>query len=427
MNGSVAKKIVCDLWDSNRNFCSSDYDKCLKYINEIIPLKIHRYSGNDHFNGWVIPPKWDLVKGEITSRGEVVFRATQPLHVIGLSKSFTGKISQDELKKHLHYDARRPDAVPYHFRQNYRPWDRDWGFCVTKQFYDSLDADYYHVELMTQESSGYLNVAEHSHQGENPQTFVFVAHLDHGGMANDDLAGVAVGVEAFQHLLAKKTKFSYRLLLVQEIIGSVYYLGKNPVNSEDVLESCFLEMLGSESPLGLQHSFKGEGQLERVLSEILAKKQEAREGPFRSIICNDEMVWESFNIPMASLSRFPYPEYHSDFDNPNIIKEEALGESVEIVLELIEKLDKSTLMRKNFQGVLALSNPDYDLYIDPGQRAFGVEVSNEIKSLRLLMDLLPILPKDMFIEQIAEKVNLSSDKILDYLRKWQEKGLIELI
>lgn len=427
MSGSVAKKIVCDLWDFNRNFCSSDYDKCLNYINEITPLKIHRYSGNDHFHGWVIPPKWDLVKGEISCQGEAVFQATQPLHVIGLSKSFTGVISRDELKRHLHYDARRPDAVPYHFRQNYRPWDRDWGFCVTKHFYDSLDDLEYHVELVTQESTGYLNVAEHTHQGENPETFVFVAHLDHGGMANDDLAGVAVGVEVFQRLFDKKTKFSYRLLLVQEIIGSVYYLGKNPETSKNVLESCFLEMLGSESPLGLQHSYKGEGQLERVLSEILAKKQGAREGPFRSIICNDEMVWESFNIPMASLSRFPYPEYHSDFDNPGIIKEKALGESIDILLELIDKLDKSTLMRKKFQGVLALSNPDYDLYIDPGQRAFGIEVSDEIKSLRLLMDLLPILPKEMFIEQIAEKVNLSSDKILGYLRKWQKKGLIELI
>ncbi len=427
MNGSIADKIVQDLWNSNRNFCSSDYDKCLEYINKIIPLKIYHYPENGNYHGWAIPPKWDLIKGEIRCHGEVIFRATQPLHIIGLSKSFCGEVSQNELKKHLHYDSRRPDAIPYHFRQNYRPWDRDWGFCVPKQFYDSLEADSYSIELVTQESAGYLNVGEHTHQGENQETFVFVAHLDHGGMANDDLAGVAVGVEVFKHLLSKKTKFSYRLLLVQEIIGSVYYLGKNPEASSHVLESCFLEMLGSDTPLSLQHTFKGESFLEKELSAILTKKKDAGEGPFRSIVCNDEMVWESFNIPMASLSRFPYPEYHSDLDNLNIIKKEALKESVEIILELIDRLDKSTLMRKKFQGVLALSNPEYNLYIDPGQMAFGIVVPDELKSLRLLMDFLPILPKEMFIEQIADKVNLSSDKILDYLRKWQEKDLIELI
>ncbi len=427
MNGSIANKIICDLWDSNRNFCSSDYDKCLEYINKIIPLKIYHYTENANYHGWVIPPKWNLIKGQITCDNKVIFQASHPLHVIGLSKSFTGKISREELKKHLHYDSRHSDAIPYHFRQNYRPWDRDWGFCVTKQLYDTLDADSYNIELLTQESTGYLNVGEHTHQGENPETFVFVAHLDHAGMANDDLAGVAVGVEVFKHLLSRKTKFTYRLVLVQEIIGSVYYLGKNPETSKHVLESCFLEMLGSNTPLGLQHTYKGESLLEMELSTILKKKKDAREGPFRSIICNDEMVWESYSIPMASLSRFPYPEYHSDFDNPNIIKKEALKESIEIILELIEKLDKSTLMRKKFQGVLALSNPDYGLYIDPGQMAFGINVPDELKSLRLLMDLLPILPREIFVEQIAEKVNLSSDKVLGYLRRWHEKDLIDLI
>lgn len=427
MKGTLANKIIHDLWDSNRNFCSSDYDKCLEYIHQIIPLKIYQYQESDHYLGWQIPPKWDLVKGEILCEGKVIFQATQPLHVIGLSTEFCGEISNEELKKHLHYDSRRSDAVPYHFRQNYRPWDRDWGFCVTKQFYNSLEAETYTVNLITEESPGYLKIGEHTHQGENPETFVFVAHLDHGGMANDDLAGVAVGVELIKHLLNRKTKFSYRLVLVQEIIGSVYYLGKNKETSDNVLEACFLEMLGSVTPLALQHTYKGESQLENELSKLIAGKTGFREGPFRSIICNDEMVWESYNIPMASLSRFPYPEYHSDLDNPSIIKETALKESVEILLSLIERLDRSTIIRKKFQGVLALSNPHYDLYVDAGQMAFGISAPEDLKSLRLVMDLLPMLPTVTFIEQLADKVNLPSDIILNYLRKWQDKGLVELI
>lgn len=427
MSHSTAYQLIADLWKLNRNFCSSDYDNSLNYINKILPLEIYKYPAKGNFNGWEIPPKWDLIKAEIKSEDKVIFRASHPLHVIGLSKSFSGKVSREELKRHLHYDSRRDDAVPYHFRQNYRPWDRDWGFCVTKQFYDSLNEDRYMVELMTQESAGYLHVAEYTHRGTSPETFVFVAHLDHAGMANDDLAGVAVGVEAFQRLLSRKTKFSYRLLLVQEIIGSVYYLGINSRASKSVLEACFLEMLGSKTPLALQHSFKGEGVLEKELANILSEKKEAREGPFRSIICNDEMVWESFKIPMASLSRFPYPEYHSDHDNLGIISKESLNESVEVLLELIERLDKFTLMHKKFQGVLALSNPIYDLYVDTGQMAFGNMASDELKSMRLLMDLLPVFPQEIFVEQISEKVNLPVQKVLNYLQKWKEKGLVDLI
>lgn len=424
---SIAYKLISDLWDKNRNFCSSDYDKCLEYINRFIPLKIYTYHDQDPFLGWQIPPKWDLIRGQITCNGQVIFHATQPLHVIGLSTSFSGTISREELKKHLHFDARRKDAVPYHFRQNYRPWERDWGFCVTQEFYDSLESGHYTVEIETQESAGYLSVAEHTHQGIHPETFVFVAHLDHGGMANDDLAGVAVGVEAFHRLLPHKTKFSYRVVFVQEIIGSVYYLGQNLEVSENVLESCFLEMLGSNTPLALQKSYKGVGQIERELASLLSDKKDSRVEPFRSIICNDEMVWESFNFPMASLSRFPYPEYHSDFDNPSIISEVALNESIQIILDLIERLDKSTFMRKKFQGVPALSSPLYNLYVDPGQRAFGNAASEEVKNLRLLMDMIPIFPKHIFIEQIADLVQMPPADVLNYLKKWENKGLVELI
>ena len=75
--------------------------------------------------------------------------------------------------------------------------------------------------------------------------------------------------------------------------------------------------------------------------------------------------------PMASLSRYPYPEYHSDKDNISIIDPAMLEESVDILLKGVLELDRSTLMRKKFEGVLALSNPAYNLYVDPGQPAFG--------------------------------------------------------
>ncbi|MBS4169086.1 DUF4910 domain-containing protein [Parachlamydia sp. AcF125] len=427
MPHSLAYQLICELWQKNRNFCSTDYDYCLDYIHSFIPLKIYTYTPHEIFNGWVIPPKWDLVKGEIWKEGQCLFQSKTPLNVIGLSSSFCGTISLEELKKHLHFDARFPQAVPYHFRQNYRPWNRDWGFCVTQDFYHSLTEGLYEVKLFTQESEGYLKVAEHTHVGENPETFVFVAHLDHGGMANDDLAGVAVGVELFHRLLPKKTKFSYKLVLVQEIVGSAYYLGKTPETKNHVLESIFLEMLGSNTPLALQHSHEGKSQLENTLAKLLKNKAGFREGPFRSVICNDEMIWESYGIPMSSISRFPYPEYHSDLDNLSIINQEALDESVSVLLETIETLDRQTFMRKKFSGVIATAHPDYNLYVEPGQRAFGIAIEEDQKKLRLLMDLLPIMPQECFIEQIAAKIQARVDLVFQYLQQWEEKGLIELI
>jgi aminopeptidase-like protein len=428
MKDSIAYKIVENLCHLNRNFCSGDYETALSYLQKILPFKIDTFTSSDEFNGWEIPPKWDLIHATIRFKGQVLWEAKHPLEVIGLSTPFQGKVNRDELRRHLHYDRRDPHSIPYHFRQNYRPWERTWGFCVTQEFYDQLSEGEYEVRIETRETEGYLKVASVTKEGEHPETFAFVAHLDHPGMANDDLAGVAVGVELFKRLWDKPCKFSYRLVLVQEMIGSIYYLGKRQNERRPILESCFLEMLGSKTPFALQHTREGKTLLEKELERTLQEEGcHYQEGAFRSIICNDEPIWESYGIPMASLSRFPYPEYHSDKDNLSIISPESLDESVRIFEKLIEKLDQATLMRKHFEGVLSLSHPSYNLYVDPGQPAFGDIVTEKVKSLRLAMDLMPMYPKQIFIDQIADEVDLSKEDLLEYLRLWENKKIISLI
>jgi aminopeptidase-like protein len=417
----IAYDLMEKLWRLNRIFCSSDYDASLAYLQSILPLNIHEYRTPSPYKGWVVPPRWELVRGLIRKEGRLIFEVDHPLKIIGLSRSFSGTVSRQELKRHLHYDHREADRIPYHFRQHYRPWERDWGFCVSQHFYDSLEEGDYQVEIATMESEGVLKVAECVKQGESPESFAFVAHLDHPGMANDDLAGVAVGVELFHRLMNRKTKFTYRLLLVQEIIGSVFYLDNRA--EKNIVESCFLEMLGTTTPLVLQQSHSGKSGLERGIAELSSISS----GPFRSIICNDEVVWESHQIPMCSLSRYPYPEYHSDKDNLSIISKGSLSSTVELLSNLVDLMEKKTLIRREFEGFYSLAHPDYNLYIDPGQPAFNKIAYASSAKLRALMDQMPLLPKYSFVDRLASDLDLSEDLVLDYLRLWEKKGLISLL
>lgn len=428
VTGSLSLKIIEQLWKLNRIFCSSDYDASLEYLSTHLPFNIHTYMAPQPYKGWVIPPKWDLVTASIKLQGKVIFEVDHPLKIIGLSSSFQGKLSLSALKKHLHYDQRDANSIPYHFRQHYRPWEREWGFCVSKAFYDSLQEGEYEVEIITQESEGCLKVAEYIKHGKSPKGFAFVAHLDHPGMANDDLAGVAVGVELFHRLSQIETKFTYRLVLVQEIIGSVFYLEQTLGSQSDVLEACFLEMLGTETPFALQSSQCAQSQLEIMLEKMLLSTSNYRKGDFRSIICNDEIVWESCGIPMCSLSRYPYLEYHSDKDNLSIISFDALKSSVDILYDSVMKLDQSILMQKHFTGVLSLAHPTYNLYIDPGQPAFGTflhDPTNQQK-LRLLMDTMALLPKNSFVDSLANQLQIPLDRVLNYLQQWEAKALVSL-
>jgi aminopeptidase-like protein len=426
---SLMMKILEDLAPLNRVICSSDYDRTIEYLKKILPFKIIEYSSQEEYNGWVIPQKWDVREAKISRNGEVVYNGmSHPLAVIALSASFRGKVDREELKRHLYYDHRYDDSIPFHFRQLFRSWNRNWGFCVPKTFYDTLVEGEYDVVIETDESEGVLKMLEITHKGDLKETIAFCANLDHPGVANDGLAGVVVGIELFRRLVAKKTRFTYRLVLAQGIIGSEYYLGRQDDRErEKIIECLCLWMLGSNTSLALQASRGARSNVEHAMARVMQSCEiPFRHGEFESIIVNDEYIWEAYSIPTCSLSRMPYPEYHSSRDNISIMSEERLEEAVEVLERAVDMLETTSLVYKKFKGNICLCNPRYDLYIDPGQVAFGDHPDKERKKMRLLMDLLPTLQGPMSMRRLAEAAGLDQQIVADYLAKWAEKGLLEI-
>jgi hypothetical protein len=58
--------------------------------------------------------------------------------------------------------------------------------------------------------------------------------------------------------------------------------------------------------------------------------------------------------------------------------------------------------------------------------AFGEIASHEQKRMRLLMDLIPTLTRRVTTRALAERVGLPEEQVRGYLRKWEEKGLLEM-
>lgn len=427
---NLMMKIIEDLTPLNRVFCSRDYDKAINYLKEILPFKVISFFNSEELNGWVIPPKWDVKEAKIFKDGSVIYDGmSNPLCVIALSKGFRGRVELEQLKEHLFFDHRCAEAIPYHFRQEYRSWERDWGFCVTKKFYDSLMPGDYQVVIDTEESEGVLKVLEFTHQGTLSNTIVFAAHLDHPGMANDGLSGCAVGVELMRRLKEKKTKFTYTLCLHQEVMGAEYYLGTMvDERRRTIMEGVFLEMLGSRTQLALQKSPEANTNIEIALPNVMRDlNKDYRQAPYGDIVVNGEYIWAAYGIQLASLSRFPYPEYHSDRDNMSIISVDALDEAVDVLLRAIELFESSPVLFKRFRGNICVSNPKYDLYVDQGQTAFGSSnEDDEVKKMRYLMELIPSLHRPVSIRVLAERVGLHEEVVFHYIQKWEEKGLLDI-
>lgn len=423
-------QLLADLTPLNRVICSSDYDFTIEYLKDILPFEEKNYPSTDTYNGWKIPPKWDVRKASIHHEGEMIYDGRwHPMAVMALSAPFRGRVSREELREHLHFDHRYDDRIPFHFRQLFTSWKRDWGFCVPKALYDSLPEGSYEVLIDTEEMPGTLRVLEYHLPGKIEETIVFGANLDHPGVANDGLSGVAVGVALFDMLRKRDLKFSYRLVLAPGIMGNEYYLGRMPWDDRQrLLEGVMLEMLGSSTHLNFQLSRSQSSNMELVLKEALSESGfEHQVGEFESLLLNDEYIWEAYGIPMSSLSRFPYPEYHTDADNLKLMSEERLSEALILLERGVESLELSPVVKKKFVGNICLSNPEYDLYIDPGQVAFGDRPDDIRRRKRMLMDIIPTIKKPTTIRQLAMEVGLPMSSVEQYIRAWHERGLLNLI
>jgi aminopeptidase-like protein len=272
--GSTATmmQILEELTPLNRVICSADFDRTIARVAELLPCEVFEYpaTGTQH-NGWVIPPKWDVVEATIRRAGRTIYDGTwHPLGVIALSAPFSGTVSLDELRAHLHYDHRYPDSITFHFRGLFRSWERDWGFCVPRDLYDSLEPGDYEVSIVTREGPGVLKAAVSTHRGTSPYTVALCANLDHPGVANDGLAGVVVGIEVLRRLHGRRTKLSYELVLAPGIIGNEYYLGTTPESRRRMTLECLcLWMLGSRTELALQASRNERSMIEHALAATM--------------------------------------------------------------------------------------------------------------------------------------------------------------
>jgi len=423
-------QILRDLTPLNRAVCSLGYDQAVNYLQEVLPFRVISVPSPCQHNGWVIPPSWDVEEAKITKDGHTVYDGmAHPLGVIALSSRFSGTVTLEELRHHLHYDHRDDDSIPFHYRQQFRSWSRDWGFCVPKRIFDQLAPGDYEVVIHTKEAPGTVKILEYKHPGSLDFTIVLGSNLDHAGVANDGLAGCVVGLEVLRRLRDRKTRFTYSLVLSPGIIGSELYLaGLGQSERSRILEGIFLEMLGSATPLAVQES---RHRMVNALHALKASLDQIglsyRTGPFESIIVNDEYVWENYGIPMLSFSRFPYPEYHSSRDTTEIIRQEALDEAVDALVGAVDWLEASPVVVKKFEGNICLSNPQYDLYIDYGQIALGDKPSERQTRMRCLMDFLPALNRAICVKAVADHVGLPESDTLAYLERWAAKGLVDLL
>lgn len=407
-------KLIEDLWFKRRDIISDGYDESLKYISKIIPLKIRKFPSGTKCWTWTVPEKWSIKEAYIEDLdgNRLLDLKDHPLHVISYSLPIDKVVTKKELMEHLHTKPDRPDAIPFEFKY----YERDWGFCIQHKRLNEFTKDKYRVLIESKFDNGTLKVGDYTIKGGSDETIVLAAHLCHPAMVNDDLTGVAVLVDIAKQMSERNNHYTYKFLLVPETIGSVAYLSQNEGVIPKLKYGIFLDMLGNNNIHALQLSRQGNTRLDRIARYAMKRKStDFREGPFGKITGNDERVFNGpgVDVPMISISRYPYPEYHSSDDNPGIISEKNLIESKELISEILNIIDSDYIPQRKFKGPVFLSG--YGLWVD---WRINEKLNKNIEQIMLRLE------GDKSVFDIAEELNMEFNDVLDYVNKLWGKGLI---
>ncbi len=424
------KKLVVDLYPFTYSVTGSGNDDAVERLCQELDFDIFSYESGRMLNGWLIPPACDVEKAELRKDGELVYDAAEsPLGVPSQSDSFSGTLSLDELQPHL-FTADDPEAIPYHWARLYRPNEALWGLCMPQNVKDSLQEGDYTIDLVTNKTPANMKVLVYDLPGVNKESIVINAHNCHAYQANDDVSGIAVGIEIIKRLAAlPKRRYSYKLIIAPELFGPMFWLDEIGVDAaSDIKGVLLLKSVGNDKPLRLQQSFTGESLIDIAAHNIFENKyREYEYGEFRAIYGNDETVFEAppYRIPSISLTRWPFDEYHTDKDTPDKLIEGRLQDTVEAAVSICMGLEMNVSYKAKFSGLVCLSH--YGLYKSlPPVDQDGVDYNSIMGRWNRLMNSLPsYMDSDVGLLEIAHKFKLPIAEVSEYLSEWEAKCLVE--
>jgi aminopeptidase-like protein len=143
------------------------------------------------------------------------------------------------------------------------------------------------------------------------------------------------------------------------------------------------------------------------------------------VINNDERQFNApgVRVPMLSISRvekrnsptWPYPEYHSSHDTPELITPERLQESKNVILGLIQAWEQNQYVVNQFKGEVFCSG--YGIWIDYRTNPEGH---------RRLFEIMERCDGERTIAEIASQLSISFQSVWEVVHLLHRKNLVTL-
>ena len=309
-----------------------------------MPLSVHEVPTGVQVLDWTVPREWNIRDAYVRVPGgpRVIDFRQSNLHVVGYSVPVRARMSLEELRPHLFSIPDRPDWIPY--RTSY--YQESWGFCVSQRQLEGLEDREYEVWIDSSLEPGHLTYGEYCIPGASEDEILVSTHICHPSLANDNAAGLSVAVQLAKHLADLPLRYTYRFLFIPGTIGAITWLALNEARLPRIKHGLVLACAGDAGRMTYKKSRRGTAEIDRTVSQILRDSgQDHAILPF-SPYGYDERQFCSpgFNLPVGCLMRTPwgrYPEYHTSADGMDLVRPEALVDSLLTTARICSALEEN--------------------------------------------------------------------------------------
>lgn len=355
--GAQMHALARRLWPIGRSISGPGLRATLDVLAEQLPgLKQIEVASGTRALDWIVPPEWRIRSAYIDTPdgSRIADYARNNLHVVGYSTAVDATLSLDDLQLHLHSLPEQPEAIPY-VTSYYAP---RWGFCLSHAQRERLQPGHYRVHIDAEHVEGSITLAELRIPGESKQEVFLSTYCCHPSMANNELSGPVLAVALAQRLAALPTRrYSYRIVFVPEMIGSIAYLARHlTVLRDRVIAGFNLSCVGDERAYSYLPSRAGDTLADRVGLHVLRHT----DADFQRYHWRDRGSDESnycapgIDLPVASLMRSKYgcyPEYHTSLDDlQSVVSPAGLAGSFALYCRALDAIERNVVPRTRVLG-----------------------------------------------------------------------------
>jgi aminopeptidase-like protein len=410
-----------ELFPINRSITGNGFRQSLNILKKYIPeMKTFEVQSGTKCFDWEVPKEWNINDAYIiTPCGKKICDFNESnLHVVGYSTPVNKIVSFEELQEHLYSLPEQPEAIPY-ITSYYK---EHWGFCIKQKERELLEKGEYRVVIDSELKNGSLTYGELVIPGELKEEIFISSYLCHPSMANNELSGPVVTTFLAKWISELNTrKYTYRIIIIPETIGSIVYLSRNYQSLQrNVIAGFNITCIGDDKSYSYLPSRQENTLSDKVALHVLknmhpnfVKYSFLDRGSDERQYCSP-----GIDLPVCSIMRTKYgcyPEYHTSLDDLNFINPDGLYGGYQVLVKAIECLEMNEILSPTVICEPQLGKRG--LYPTTSTKKTGAQVKDLLNFLAYCDGLLNNL-------EIANKINVPLWDLKSIINKLKIEGVL---